>query len=36
MNDKWFAILMIMLIFSVTIGAVLWGNCIALDEICKK
>ena len=36
MNDKWFALLMITLIFTLTIGAALLANCVLLDEICKK
>jgi len=35
-NEMWFAVAMIILIFSITIGSALIANCMLLDEICKK
>jgi hypothetical protein len=35
MSDGWFAVLMIVLIFSLSLGSALLANCLLLDEICS-
>ena len=35
MSDGWFAILMIILIFAISIGSALLANCMLLNEICS-
>ena len=36
MNDKWFAVCMIVFIMTLFLGSALLANCILLDEICPK
>jgi len=36
MNDKWFAVCMIVFIMTLFLGSALLANCILLDEICSK
>ena len=35
MSDGWFAVLMIVLIFAISIGSALLANCFLLNEICS-
>ena len=35
-SEVWFAVGMIVLIFTITIGASLIANCILLEEICSS
>jgi hypothetical protein len=35
MSDGWFAVLMIVLIFALSIGSALIANCLLLNEICS-
>jgi len=35
MSDGWFALLMIILIFGISIGSALLANCLLLNEICS-
>ena len=35
MSDGWFAILMIVLILGISLGAALVANCVLLNEICS-
>ncbi len=35
MSDGWFAVLIIALIFSISMGAALLANCMLLNEICS-
>jgi uncharacterized membrane protein len=34
-GEIWFAVGMIILIFTLTIGATLLANCMLLDEVCS-
>ena len=35
MSDGWFALLMIILIFGISMGSALLANCLLLNEICS-
>ena len=35
MSDGWFAALMIILIFGISMGSALLANCLLLNEICS-
>ena len=35
MSDGFFAVLMIVLIFAISIGSALLANCLLLNEICS-
>jgi len=35
MSDVWFAILMMVLIFGISVGSALLANCLLLNEICS-
>jgi len=35
MSDGWFAVLMIILIFVLSMGSALVANCLLLNEICS-